>query len=347
MSYFLRIMIPNPSRRGVSLFILFALVSAFPSSSRAITTEQYAQLAELAYYPSGDPNMSNALTPAGFTRLLVSNGSSSGFGAEAFQETATQAIVVSYRGTNSIEDALADLGIGTDDIGSAERAAANQAEGALEKLDPKATAFINKAPSIVLKPNAVLLTQLKQAGQFFATIAAKYPGKTITITGHSLGGYLGQIVASNTGSYAVLFNAPGAVDMTHGANKNMMNYIRQHDVVGTLGTHLGALALYPDVKIDLKSADPYVLRNHSIVNIREDLAAGMTTINGTGLIAEVTLGLDKVLDAAVKITADKNVTVDAEADAKAVAGGISTAGSDVSHAASDVKSAAKKLWDDL
>lgn len=113
-------------------------------------------------------------------------------------------------------------------------------------------------------------------------------------------------MAARTGAYAVLFNAPGAADMKHGASNNMTTYIRQHDVVGTLGTHIGALKQYPDVKVDLHTAEPYLYRNHTIVPLRKDISAGMAPlVNPVGMFTELARGVEK-----------------AEADAKDVEAGM-------------------------
>lgn len=153
-------------KKGLAPILLAAFASFFPPTARAATTltiQQYIELSEMAYYPGGDPNMDHATAPAGFKLVWVSSGSKSGFSASAFEHSATQAVVVSYMGTYNVKDALADIGIGEDDIGSAENAAMHAAEGEFEKIDPKAVAFIKKAPNISLKPNAVLLAQIKQA----------------------------------------------------------------------------------------------------------------------------------------------------------------------------------------
>jgi hypothetical protein len=272
-------MIDMVKLKRVSVLAGVALSFAFAPAARAVTTAQYAQLSEMVYCLSGDPDMSNLTAPPGFTRLTTSTDEKSGFKAAAYEETATKAVVVSYAGTDNLHDVLADLGIAEKQIGAYEDEAEKAAERRLEKWDSKLTKEMAKAGSVTIKPNADLLRQIKLADAFYDDVAVKYAGRTITITGHSLGGYLGQLVASRTGSYTVLFNGPGGADMSRGKSSNIVNYVRKYDVVGNVGRHIGKLGTYIEVKLhmlDVKTR--YVVRNHSIVGIRKDIESGMTPL---------------------------------------------------------------------
>ncbi len=262
--------------KRISVLAAQILSFAFARTARAVTTTQYATLSEMVYCLSGDPDMSNLTAPPGFTRLAASTDEKSGFKAAAYEETATKAVVVSYAGTDDLHDVLADLGIGEKQIAAYEDEAEKAAESRLEKWDSKLTKELSKAGSVTIKPTSELLRQIKLADAFYDDVAAKYPGRTITITGHSLGGYLGQLVASRTGAASVLFNGPGGADMSRGKSADIVNYVRKYDVVGNVGKHIGKVESYIEVKLhmlDVKTR--YVVRNHSIVGIRKDIESGM------------------------------------------------------------------------
>jgi hypothetical protein len=250
---------------------------AFAPAARAVSTVQYATLSEMVYHLDGDPDMNDLIEPPGFKRVATAADAKSGFKAAAYEETATKALVVSYAGTDDMHDVLADLGIAEKQIDAYEDEAEKAAESKLAKWDSKLTKEMAKAESMTIKPTEDLLRQIKLADAFYDDVAAKHPGRTITITGHSLGGYLGQLESSRTGAAAVLFNGPGGADMSRGKAADIVNYVRRYDVVGNVGRHIGKMESYIEVKLhmlDVKTR--YALRNHSIVNIRKDLQAGMT-----------------------------------------------------------------------
>jgi len=70
-------------------------------------------------------------------------------------------------------------------------------------------------------------------------------GYTIRVTGHSLGGFLAQIVAGTHGSQAVAFSAPGAAEYARKTKRHVKdpggirNICRENDFVSRFGTHLG------------------------------------------------------------------------------------------------------------
>jgi hypothetical protein len=110
---------------------------------------------------------------------------------------------------------------------------------------------------------------LKEAGEpkrthYYHVFKHGYPDYTFTVTGHSLGGFLAQIVSATQGCHSVTFNSPGADDYIntyitdHNAGlswwqKNRgkamqrhdnpvydhRNFVRDHDVVAGFGKHFG------------------------------------------------------------------------------------------------------------
>src|SRR5262249_42962233 len=57
--------------------------------------------------------------------------------------------------------------------------------------------------------NANLLNYVEDAAQFVRSIEAAFPHASITLTGHSLGGAIAQIISAASGLSASVFNAPG------------------------------------------------------------------------------------------------------------------------------------------
>ena len=102
-------------------------------------------------------------------------------------------------------------------------------------------------------------SQKDKAIEFYDKVAANYEGIDITITGHSLGGALAQLVECDMGAYTVTFNAPGVNVPTGGTSENIINYVNMNDPIGSYREHIGetryyiADGMYADSKIDLNS----------------------------------------------------------------------------------------------
>lgn len=93
--------------------------------------------------------------------------------------------------------------------------------------------------------------QASAADQFYWLVRGLYGmsnGSNISITGHSLGGALAQIVGSEENNYTVTFNAPGMANQAapYGST-NVLNYVNMNDFIGSYGTHVGTTRYYlPD-----------------------------------------------------------------------------------------------------
>ena len=130
-----------------------------------------------------------------------------GFQAVAYKNTSTKEIIIAYRGTDSLLDAI----------------------------------YSDAQIAFNLTPQ-----QVNPAIQFYDDIYNNFKeeGYTISITGHSLGGALAQYVAAQKQVSAVTFNAPG-VSMPAGGNASgIVNYVNMNDFIGCLNTHLGETRYY-------------------------------------------------------------------------------------------------------
>ena len=244
----------------------------------------------------------------------------------AFKLTGTNNIIVAYRGTdlNNSANLLIDLGIAASILDSSDANSyfvAEHAQSWLEKHASGLLHFMNNHKEFVrYLPTNAALTLLNYCGYdletakkykrlgiahafaAFAQIKKENPGCTFYITGHSLGGFYAQMVAYHHGLTAYTFNAPGAYqtyrqlypEWTRAlwwirSKKLITNYVREHDLVGTFGTHLGQIKIIPNVQNGPKNNQilpgyndtlwliydltEYARRNHSMAQVVEHLVS--------------------------------------------------------------------------
>ena len=96
--------------------------------------------------------------------------------------------------------------------------------------------------------------QSNAADEFYWLVRGLYgvnSGSNISLTGHSLGGALAQLVASFEGNHAETFNAPGMAGQA-GVYSNIVNYVNMNDFIGSYQNHVGNNTLYylPDGIVD-------------------------------------------------------------------------------------------------
>jgi hypothetical protein len=127
-------------------------------------------------------------------------------------------------------------------------------------------------------PDATLRDYTQRAAQFLAQVQTNNPGATVTVTGHSLGGALAQLVAGASGDPAVTFDAPGpgnfysalssqlapAAALNTGAIGTITNYRMVGDQVSQAGRQMGST-------INVTGTNPtdwlHALDNHSLDNM--------------------------------------------------------------------------------
>ena len=139
---------------------------------------------------------------------------SSGVQAALYRNRLTNEMVIAYRGTDQTEDLLVDLQIALGNISQ---------------------------------------EQLLDAENFYNAVITQYGDSNITITGHSLGGALAQLVGAETGVETVTFNAPGMKNQISGGSyNNITNYVNLNDWIGCYGQHAGTTCFYLPLKLSVK-----------------------------------------------------------------------------------------------
>lgn len=122
---------------------------------------------------------------------------------------------------------------------------------------------INDIRNDVAMARSRIPAQATDAISLYDAIRSEYPNANITLTGHSLGGSLSQIVSAIRGVKAVTFNAYGVRDMfkkgTQLKEKNIVNYLNEQDVITMINgqNHLGKI--YSIENIGQKVLDKHFL----------------------------------------------------------------------------------------
>ncbi len=165
----------------------------------------------------------------------------SGMQAVAYRNNKTGEIAIAYRGTDS----------------------------GLDFANSDAPIFFEATPM-----------QLKAAQNFYKNVKDAYPEAEITLTGHSLGGGLAQVVASENGLSAATFNAPGMQTENGETSDRIVNYVNMNDPVGSYREHIGETRYFlPDGMYgkdeDMKFAPHSDFYNHDFSKY-QPLKSGIT-----------------------------------------------------------------------
>ncbi len=145
-------------------------------------------------------------SPADYKKLCIVKNPKTGFGASVYKNLNENEIIIAYRATNNQEGVVSDMEMIKGEIPS-------QYDDAIELYD---------------------------------IIKNAYPHFKISITGHSLGGSLAELVASSDKrTEAVTFDSFGTLpivksdDNQLGDNNNCTNYVTQNSIVSNVTPHVG------------------------------------------------------------------------------------------------------------
>ena len=179
-----------------------------------ITAEDYAWLCKDSY---NNPVGEDKIKLSGVTYKPVDhyNNPITGYQATAYQRIDTGEVIIANRGTEInfgvIQDGITDLGMVV--------AGVNAQMG-------DARAFVHRVKHDVEE-------RARKQGS---------PTPPITLTGHSLGGAITEVLAHELNMRGVTFNAYGAVDMGYRipeGGTQVTNYVRVTDVVSAASRHFG------------------------------------------------------------------------------------------------------------
>lgn len=197
-----------------------------------------------------------------YTSVGPAGDPASGFFAEAFLDQ--DQIVIAFRGTeldNSytlLKNMLADASFGTGD------------------------------------PTPQLRANVQAAANFLAHIRTTYPYANITLTGHSLGGAIAQLLGNASGYRTIAFNAPGAAALAPNLSNELApatlagdglpaentNYREQGDQFSLIGSPFASTFTLPR---DTSPQWSTVLKDHDIATVTADLQAGSGIIPVAGI----------------------------------------------------------------
>lgn len=129
--------------------------------------------------------------------------------------------------------------------------------------------------------------QVGGARELIERVQKSYPNTGVSLTGHSLGGAIAQVVGSESGLETHTFNAPGVSHMVKNPSgmDHIYNHVRDSDIIGTAGDHVGHVVRYPKQVTSWVDADGVKMsetgnpipgvgdfNQHSMPNLASDLA---------------------------------------------------------------------------
>ncbi len=258
------------------------------------------QLAELAY-SSVHFHEENYEINSDFILLSTRIDESCGFQGIACEHKETGKIVIAFAGTQAGMDPLdllADVGIllvgvkqlkiKTKELINAIFNLNNDNYGLYEihRIENEwMSLFDHTAKQANFRNNRTLRSQVSTAKSFVDEFISKTTAKNknfkftdAILVGHSLGGFIAQVIGNENSNFVHTFNAPGAYAYGDLINdKNIYNHMRKNDGIGRFGIHLGKNIIYPNTKMYLAIMPPvYFVKNHTIEFFYKDLRKGMS-----------------------------------------------------------------------
>jgi hypothetical protein len=147
-------------------------------------------------------------------------------------------------------------------------------------------------------PTVTLINMVKDAVDFLATITGTYSNAHITLTGHSLGGAVAQMLGKASNYSTVAFNGPGPLGLysspllsdeiaraqqigqSHPQPGSNVDVRTIGDWVSLQGDALNLVTLSPNSLIPFPDAWPFILANHDLnVTVIPELKSGTTVSN--------------------------------------------------------------------
>jgi len=262
-------------------FVTIVLVGLFGVAGAALGSPlaTLAEICDLAYAVQRE----DFKVPNEFQLVHSIKDKGSGFQGVSFLHEKGHVLVVAFSGTQFKDpsDLLADMGIARGVIESRAAKIVGWFRKALGKEEPPERKRIHRTKK--------LEAQIGAATKFLRDSRARVgPGKgeQTIIVGHSLGGYLAQVVGAQEKIGAHAFNGPGAagaeIPPAGKLEQPILNHIRKHDLAGTFGEHIGQVVEYEDVPFELMNLkEPFLVRNHSMTVFKKDLAGGLKPVGET------------------------------------------------------------------
>ncbi len=270
---------------ALPLFFIAALLPAW-----SLSLSDAAALGRAAYFIEDE----SYLLPPGFSLVKKTVDKASGFRGAIFRNGTASETVIVFAGTEfgkDPKDILADIGIVVGEVNDVVEKIvmllAEKAKGVFSDVEPKRVERIQQKLQIT-KPREI--DGQLQFARKLAREARQSPGgrtSTLFVVGHSLGGFLAQLVGFESRLPTITFNAPGAANYEgaggmaarrdeiataalEGVSDGLLsledelvgNHIRAHDLVGMFGDHIGPKVEYPD--IEKSWGLDFLLENHSI-----------------------------------------------------------------------------------
>ncbi|MBF0546139.1 MAG: hypothetical protein HQM08_16965 [Candidatus Riflebacteria bacterium] len=277
-------------------FLLFSLMFCLvPAIGFSIPLVDFARIC-LGAHLYGEKEFA---IPQGYTLLLAQPQIKDGFQGVAFEKIDSGEVVIAFSGTDVSDpgDLLADLGIVESDIQALKKAIMiliGKDQPNKEDKDKAKEVLEHARVSMIANPKESIYAQIESARKFTKAVMALISEKqrfaslhqdfgeanrerSVFFAGHSLGGFLAEILAYENNLPALTFNAPGAAGMVKAEKSDrIVNCIREYDLAGIYGAHIGNLTVYPYCKRTVTNFyKPFIIRNHLMRLFLEDLEDGM------------------------------------------------------------------------
>lgn len=183
-----------------------------------LRSTDYALLSQDSYK---DPVVNKPITLDGIIYRSIDHADNprTGFHATAYERMDTHEVVIAYWGTEfdrePVLDGLVDAGM--------------------------AVAGVNAQT-----PDAMAFTQ-RVMDRTKVELDAQHRNSNVTVTGHSLGGTLAEIMAATYNLHGETFNAYGAAGLMQGVpqgSQQVIDHVRAGDVVSAASPHFGEVRIY-------------------------------------------------------------------------------------------------------